>query len=329
MSSGSDSSLSSLLMIPDQRVSAQDLVRGNYTLAGWLRKRGRLNVIPGARKVFPWLHQFVVLHEGCLYTFKNETAKKPLRAFSLYGYNTVYRAGEVLPAEAPWAFKICHTFPEYKTYYFSAMTEQHMKEWMKQVKHEMKRANNKLKQRTRADGQDEDEQSISYEDIEREIYSDPSQLVITDKTPLPPRQDDESDEEYVDAERPPDTPVLPRIISKPLPPPVKLKPKPKLGKQQVSPEKDLQQGITAEFKERLGVSPNPRKKPVELPVRKPPDGKNFTLTDRVERKPPNLPIRPGHGRTLCDDESPLKNCPRKKVTTYVVVSYFSVGVISM
>lgn len=44
--------------------------------------------------------------------------------------------------------------------------------------------------RTRADGQDDDDQSMSYEDIEREIYSDPSQLVITEKTPLPPRQDE-------------------------------------------------------------------------------------------------------------------------------------------
>lgn len=34
-------------------LAAQDLVRGNYTLAGWLRKRGRLNTLPGARKVFP------------------------------------------------------------------------------------------------------------------------------------------------------------------------------------------------------------------------------------------------------------------------------------
>ena len=42
-------------------------------------------------------------------------------------YFRVYRASDILPKEAPWSFKIVHSHEEFKTYYFSASSEQEMK----------------------------------------------------------------------------------------------------------------------------------------------------------------------------------------------------------
>jgi len=54
---------------------------------------------------------------------------------------SVYRASEVSQKEAPWAFRIVHSHPEFKTYYFSAASEQEMKIWMSNIKREMLNAN--------------------------------------------------------------------------------------------------------------------------------------------------------------------------------------------
>ena len=54
---------------------------------------------------------------------------------------SVYRASEVTQKEATWCLKIVHSHKEFKTYYFSASSEQEMKIWMSKIKLEMLHAN--------------------------------------------------------------------------------------------------------------------------------------------------------------------------------------------
>ncbi|PVD30509.1 hypothetical protein C0Q70_09776 [Pomacea canaliculata] len=144
---------------------------------------------------------YVVISGGCVYCYSNEVAKKPASAFSLYGYNRVFRAGEVTSKEATWVFKITHVSPEFRTYMFSCSSEREMKHWMKFFKQEMLRANGKLA-RTQGDGicADQDSRSDSsvnsqdYIDIETNIYED-SKTYIAPSRDLNKREDEESDEE--------------------------------------------------------------------------------------------------------------------------------------
>lgn len=219
---------------PNKTITCQDLLQhGSYIHSGWLRRQSLRNRL----KIFAWPQVYVVIAGGCVYCYSCEIGKRPATAFSLYGYDKVYRSGEITMKEATWAFKIVHANSEYRSYLFSASSEKEMAFWMKLFKHEMLRASGKLN-RTQGDGksdksvyQDAGSESASsvtsqdYMEIEANIYEDSSQFVLpqnyTNK-----REDDESDDEMnvmVNTrpdlqDRPPQPPPVPRR------PPKKTKP---------------------------------------------------------------------------------------------------------
>ncbi|XP_071091150.1 uncharacterized protein [Haliotis cracherodii] len=159
---------------PKDHIACQTLLKlSECTHSSWLRKQSFRNKV----QLFRWPQVFVVLSGGCLYYYRNETAKTPAGSFSLYGYNSVIRASDIPPTDAPWAFKVIHTHQEYKTYLFSASSELEMKDWMKKIKKELKLANNQ-NIRSAADGQDDDNISETYQDIEAKIYEDPHSFVV-------------------------------------------------------------------------------------------------------------------------------------------------------
>lgn len=152
--------------IPLQYIGCQDLLsEEGCSHSGWLRKKRTVSL-------FNWPQAYVVLHEGCLYYFKHERSKSPSGKFSLYGYNSVFRAGEILPKEATWVFKIVHSHTEFRTYYFSASSEHEMKVWMMKVKEEMLKANGKVLmygKKMQKEQQPEDDTDF-YKDVETDIY---------------------------------------------------------------------------------------------------------------------------------------------------------------
>lgn len=167
-----------VIPIPIQNIGCQDLLELKCTHCGWLRKRRTLSL-------FSWPQAYVVLHEGCLYYFKNEKSRAPAGKFSMYGYNSIYRASEILPKEAPWCFKIVHSHSkEFKSYFFSASSEQEMKIWMRKIKEEMLHANGKsdLYGRNLPHVKEEkpdkmlDDPSF-YQNIEENVYDDTSKFV--------------------------------------------------------------------------------------------------------------------------------------------------------
>lgn len=192
---------------PHITISAQELLKQEpCTHCGWLRKRGKINLI--AKHILKWSNMYVVLSRGCLYYFKSEMSKNPAGAFSLYGYNMVMRAGDVLQSEAPWAFKIVHASPLGKTYYLSAASEPAMKEWMKILKNEMLIANGKRPSiRSIPDGrddkkEDEDSSSETYDQIESGVYDDGHTFVPKE---LQKVECDSDEEAYLDMD---DDPTL-------------------------------------------------------------------------------------------------------------------------
>ncbi|XP_053407242.1 SH3 domain-binding protein 2-like isoform X2 [Mercenaria mercenaria] len=163
--------------VPIQYIGCQDLLELKCTHCGWLRKRRTLSL-------FSWPQAYIVLHDGSLYYFKNERSRAAAGKFSLYGYNAVFRASEILPKEAPWCFKIVHSHKEFKTYYFSASSEQEMKVWMSKIKLEMLHANGKSAlygknlPHVKEEKPDKtlDDPSF-YQNIEENIYDDSTKFV--------------------------------------------------------------------------------------------------------------------------------------------------------
>ncbi|ESO91031.1 hypothetical protein LOTGIDRAFT_233522 [Lottia gigantea] len=174
-----------------------------HQVSGWLRKRSFRNRL----KLFQWPQVYVVLSRGCIYYFGSETSKKA-HSFPLFGYNSILRDSEM--QDALWVFKIIHTHAEYKTYYFSASSEKEMKDWMRKIKCEMDRANNKpekRKKRGTGDGIDFDEESLTYQDIEEKLYDDPATLILPNSYKSKRNSELDSDDD-MDG-RPPIAPPIP------------------------------------------------------------------------------------------------------------------------
>ncbi|XP_029658104.1 uncharacterized protein LOC115232387 isoform X3 [Octopus sinensis] len=76
----------------------------------------------------------------CLYYYKNERDKEPKGKYPLYGYNTVHRAGD---ESSNWTFVINHSDSTCKKIKFSASSQYEMVEWMRRIKAEMLKANNR------------------------------------------------------------------------------------------------------------------------------------------------------------------------------------------
>ncbi|XP_052772070.1 SH3 domain-binding protein 2-like isoform X2 [Mya arenaria] len=166
---------------PIANIGCQDLLTlmsPKCTHCGFMRKKRNI-------KLFMWPQAYVVLHDGCLYYFKDEKARKASGRFSLYGYNAVYRASEIQQKEAPWAIKIVHSHEEFKTYYFSAPSEQEMKTWMANIKREMLHANGKSAlygKNLQPVGKDAEKDELIddpgfYQTVEQNIYDDSKKFV--------------------------------------------------------------------------------------------------------------------------------------------------------
>ncbi|XP_071098906.1 uncharacterized protein [Haliotis cracherodii] len=140
----------------------------------WLRKQ----CLWKKGRMFHWPKVFVVLCEGCLYYYYKETASAPVGSFSLYGYNSVSRAFEIPPKEAPWVFKLVHAYSDYKTYLFSASSEKEMKECMKMIKTELVLANLGTTRPIRDLGDYSAEDSNIYSEIESDIYINVQEFVV-------------------------------------------------------------------------------------------------------------------------------------------------------
>ncbi|KAL8579025.1 hypothetical protein ACOMHN_035964 [Nucella lapillus] len=173
---------------PNRTIACQDLLRdGACVHSGWLRRQSVRNRF----KIFTWPQVYVIISGGCVYCYGSEVARRPASAFSLYGYDKVYRAGEVAEKEATWTFKLVHVNRDYRSYLFSSSSEKEMAFWMTLFRQEMLRANGRLP-RTQGDGRSFDVAvyqesgseacgpvtSADYMDIETSIYEDSSLCVL-------------------------------------------------------------------------------------------------------------------------------------------------------
>ncbi|KAL5017420.1 hypothetical protein ScPMuIL_007009 [Solemya velum] len=266
---------------PLESIGCQDLLNLEVVHCGWIRKRHLLSKL----KLFKWPRCYVILHDGCLYYFGSETSASPAGKFSLYGYNAVYRASEFLQKDAPWAFKILHTYPEFKTYYFCASSEKEMKEWMKHIKQELLKANGKSASEYysyRSDiapmksAAEADNQSMTYNDIETKIYDDMSSLTLPknyDKHYAVKRTDDDTDDEELHLSGDQIEPSTPEHIKNRPPLPL-----PREGDRAPSPPPRIRPG-----------DEKSKKKPVHTP------SSNQSISNDTpqlpsRRKPVNLPV---------------------------------------
>uniref|UniRef100_A0A8W8IJ26 PH domain-containing protein n=1 Tax=Magallana gigas TaxID=29159 RepID=A0A8W8IJ26_MAGGI len=169
---------------PLDNIGCQDLLQEDYSHCGWLRKQSFINRVGK----FRWPQIYMVLSGGCIYYFKNEYSTRPAGKFTLYGYNTVSRAQEkVSPKVAPFAFKVVHASPDYKTYFFAAGSEKEMKEWMKHIKSQLVKANGQksdnyyytYKRAGKQAAAEEDDKSMTYQEIETDIYGDTNAFKVT------------------------------------------------------------------------------------------------------------------------------------------------------
>ncbi|KAH3789039.1 SH3 domain-binding protein 2-like isoform X2 [Dreissena polymorpha] len=188
---------------PINNIGCQELLSfaEKCTHVGFLRKRRNI-------KLFAWPQAYVVIHDGCIYYFKDEKAKKPAGKFSLYGYNSVIRASEILTRDAPWAFKIVHSHAEFKTYFFAAASEQEMKAWMVSIKREMQLANGQsatygknLQPVAKLERDETLDDPGFYQHIEMNIYADSTNFVPAEdyqkKCSIKKANEDSDDEELV------------------------------------------------------------------------------------------------------------------------------------
>ncbi|KAL3865205.1 hypothetical protein ACJMK2_006821 [Sinanodonta woodiana] len=220
MSDGSDSGIPT----PIECIGCQELLEKTCSHFGWVRKRHSILNNSVTQKLFDWPQVYVVLNEGCLYYFKTEKSKSAAGQFSLYGYNSIVRASEISPKDAPWAFKLVHTHREFKSYFFAASCEKDMKKWMQSVKAEMLKANSKNFSSYYMYGRNVSKPEKSdtelnhekfYEDIEVNIYEDIGKCKLPknySKNCSVKRDDEESDDDNLNNDS---FEINPRIVDRP------------------------------------------------------------------------------------------------------------------
>lgn len=219
---------------PNKTIACQVLLKdGACVHSGWLRRQSLRNKL----KIFAWTQVYVVVSGGCVYCYSSEVSRKPASAFSLYGYDKVFRAGEITSREATWVFKVVHVNPDYRSYLFSSSSEKEMHYWMKIFKQEMLRASGKLP-RSQGDGSSSDMYAAQYQDagsrsdgslnsqdymeIEANIYED-SRCFVLPANYKNKREDEASDDEMDTVvrrelrdprDRPPQPPPVPDRTTK-------------------------------------------------------------------------------------------------------------------
>lgn len=137
------------LHLPSKAIGCQELLRKpGIACNGWLRRKKPWK-IPGSLfallQSIAWERKYVIIHDGCMYFYNNESDTKPDKALSLFGYTRVMRAGELRAGrEALWPFKVAYILDQNekdRVHYFSASCEDEMKNWIRTIKRELYRAN--------------------------------------------------------------------------------------------------------------------------------------------------------------------------------------------
>ncbi|XP_053407900.1 SH3 domain-binding protein 2-like isoform X2 [Mercenaria mercenaria] len=126
MSDGSSAS-QKILLEPLKNIGAQDILKVGSTYEGVLRKRGgrigNLLHIGSAK----WKQRFVVISQGCVYSFKDEYALRPQSAFSLSVYESVQ---ETTIPNVLHVFEIKHEDRSRPSQLFASETEAKRKTWI-------------------------------------------------------------------------------------------------------------------------------------------------------------------------------------------------------
>lgn len=118
--------------------SCQFLLSKNPTIHGHLRWRshafGKLQRlrIPISSLV-PWFRRFVVIHDHIVFIFRDEFDSKPVSKLRLSSCRLIGKAAEIPASEMPWTFKLVIAAERSKDYYFSAVSEQDLNNWLEKL----------------------------------------------------------------------------------------------------------------------------------------------------------------------------------------------------
>ncbi|XP_061733141.1 SH3 domain-binding protein 2 [Nerophis ophidion] len=213
-----DVTMSSLQMswpVPMRAIGAQNLLTmpGGVAIAGYLHKKGGSQF-----SLLRWPLRYIIIHKGCVYYFRSSTSPAPQGAFSLNGYNRVMRAAEETTSNNVFPFKIIHISKKHRTWLFSAASEDERRSWMRSLRCEISRYNDRQESHVPSDS-DSDADSF-YGTIERPLeVKDPINNAEND---FCDDDDDEDDEDYVK----PDSECLPTCSGRPTGPPPSYPPPP-------------------------------------------------------------------------------------------------------
>lgn len=127
--------------IPLNDIACQALILSRSVAHhGNLRKRGMLNNLAEKVTVKPlnldqmirWRQYYVVLINGCIYIYNNETSSKPTHATSLCEFKGVEACDHEVAFGISWPFKLVSANDNKDhCYYFSAPSERDLQVWMK------------------------------------------------------------------------------------------------------------------------------------------------------------------------------------------------------
>ncbi|XP_064600860.1 uncharacterized protein LOC135467033 [Liolophura sinensis] len=124
--------------------AAREIVEYPESVSGWLRRLGKVERIlsPVVLKLLKikWRQRFIVLADGYLYMFKDETSSTPLHSSCLVGYFAVVRAmNDPEVSMVPWCFKL-EPHESSKIHYFACTCQKDMEKWMWRFKREIMKA---------------------------------------------------------------------------------------------------------------------------------------------------------------------------------------------
>ncbi|XP_061837055.2 LOW QUALITY PROTEIN: SH3 domain-binding protein 2 [Nerophis lumbriciformis] len=235
-----EATMSSLQMswpVPMRAIGAQNLLTmpGGVAIAGYLHKKGASQF-----SLLRWPLRYIIIHKGCVYYFRSSTSPAPQGAFSLNGYNRVMRAAEETTSNNVFPFKIIHISKKHRTWLFSAASEDERRSWMRSLRCEISRYNDRQESNAPSDS-DSDADSF-YGTIERPLeIKDPINNAENGRLGLNTcmrkciyiflsslhvdfcdDDDDEDDEDYVK----PDSECLPTCSGRPTGPPPSYPPPP-------------------------------------------------------------------------------------------------------
>eukprot|EP00042_Codosiga_hollandica_P052099 m.655401 g.655401 ORF g.655401 m.655401 type:complete len:724 (+) comp58418_c0_seq3:117-2288(+) len=111
-----------LLQKPLESVSAVRLAAEHCTKTGWLQKLGA--------NVKSWKVRWVVVQSGCLYYFATAQSHTPKGALSLNYFIRTERAPD---SQRPFSFKIIPAHESDRVWYFSAMSEADLADWIQTI----------------------------------------------------------------------------------------------------------------------------------------------------------------------------------------------------